>query len=174
MSSHAEHGIPDIISFTRARNPVFWPKRGIKIGDSVLWSHVCVFVNPILQILYKIQSIKPHYSNASLANILQKNKATHRCNGLMCVFLSSQSCKYYTKYKATHRCHLMRRPRNPRFKDAHAGTKRSLKAKTINRDSGISGTASHWLADLVCESCVSFCQPILQRFYKRTKHQTPL
>ncbi len=37
--------------------------------------------------------------------------------------------------------HLLR-PRNPRFKDAHAGTKRSLKAKTINRDSGISGTAS--------------------------------
>ncbi len=25
-----EHGIPDFISFMRARNPVFWPKRGIK------------------------------------------------------------------------------------------------------------------------------------------------
>jgi hypothetical protein len=35
------------------------------------------------------------------------------------------------------------RPRNPRFKDAHAGTKRRLKAKTINRDSGISGTGSN-------------------------------
>jgi hypothetical protein len=34
------------------------------------------------------------------------------------------------------------RPLNPRFKDAHAGTKRSLKAKKINRDSWISGTGS--------------------------------
>ncbi len=25
-----EHGIPDFISFMRARNPVLWPKRGIK------------------------------------------------------------------------------------------------------------------------------------------------
>jgi hypothetical protein len=40
------------------------------------------------------------------------------------------------------RCRLqITRPRNPRFKDAHAGTKRRLKAKTINRDAGISGTA---------------------------------
>jgi hypothetical protein len=39
-----------------------------------------------------------------------------------------------------HRIASVTRPRNPRFQDAHAGTKRSLKAKTINRDSGISGT----------------------------------
>ncbi len=26
----SEHGIPDFISFMRERNPVFWPKRGIK------------------------------------------------------------------------------------------------------------------------------------------------
>ncbi len=35
---YPEHGIPDFISFMRARNPVFGPKMGIKIGDSVLWS----------------------------------------------------------------------------------------------------------------------------------------
>ncbi len=32
---------------------------------------------------------------------------------------------------------LMLRPRNPRFKDAHTGTKRRLDVKTSNRDSGI-------------------------------------
>ncbi len=33
------------------------------------------------------------------------------------------------------------RPRNPRFKDAHTGTKRCLDVKMNNRESGISGTA---------------------------------
>ena len=33
------------------------------------------------------------------------------------------------------------RPRNPRFKDVHTGTKRRLDVKTSNRDSGISGSA---------------------------------
>jgi hypothetical protein len=32
------------------------------------------------------------------------------------------------------------RPRNPRFKDVHTGTKRRLDVKTSNRDSGISGS----------------------------------
>ncbi len=54
----------------------------------------------------------------------------------------------FGEHKIESKCHhnvaqaLRTRPRNPLFKDAHAGTKRSLKAKTINRDSGISGTAS--------------------------------
>jgi hypothetical protein len=45
------------------------------------------------------------------------------------------------------------RPRNPRFKDAHAGTKRSLKAKTINRDSGISGTGQSTESPILFRSC---------------------
>jgi hypothetical protein len=48
--------------------------------------------------------------------------------------------QYDVKVDSARGSHVAR-PRNPRFKDAHAGTKRRLKAKTINRDSGISGTA---------------------------------
>ncbi len=40
----AEHGIPDFISFMRARHPVFWPKKGIKNrGFRALWRCVALF-----------------------------------------------------------------------------------------------------------------------------------
>jgi hypothetical protein len=42
------------------------------------------------------------------------------------------------------------RPRNPRFKDAHTGTKLRLVDKTSSRDSGISGSGSN------CDACVGF------------------
>ncbi len=39
----AEHGIPDFISFTQARNPVFGPKMGIKnLGFRALIDSLCV------------------------------------------------------------------------------------------------------------------------------------
>ncbi len=46
------------------------------------------------------------------------------------------------------------RPRNPRFKDAHTGTKRRLDVKTSNLDSGISGSGRSWVVrDSVRHMC---------------------
>ena len=44
------------------------------------------------------------------------------------------------------------RPRNHRFKDAHAGTKPPLDVRTSNLDSGISG--SGWDVIIVCNKFV--------------------
>jgi hypothetical protein len=41
------------------------------------------------------------------------------------------------------------RPRNPRLKDAHAGTKRHFDALTINRESGICPKMGHYETRLV-------------------------
>jgi hypothetical protein len=89
----------------RARNPRFYfvhagtkprflTKRGIKIGDSVLWS-----VGPTLSSFW-----------LNLV-IVRDNSAIDRT-----------------------------RPRNPRLKDVHTGTKLRLGDKKSNRDSGISGS----------------------------------
>jgi hypothetical protein len=59
-----------------------------------------------------------------------------RCSRLVewwCFFI----CKSLQAVTKTHAC----RPRNPRLKDAHTGTKRRVDDTMINRDSVISGTA---------------------------------
>jgi len=42
---------------------------------------------------------------------------------------------------------VVSRPRNPRFKDAHTGTKRRFEVKRNNRESGISGTGCIYLPE---------------------------
>jgi hypothetical protein len=48
---------------------------------------------------------------------------------------------------------MLLRPRNPRLKDAHMGMKRRLKASTINRESGISGTDVATIFCIILQSC---------------------
>jgi hypothetical protein len=97
---------------------------------AVLSSHACGFVLPLAN---SLQIQKHHHS-------------TNREQRIKFVVLnidefSEMSEWLGQRYEDILKQYPWRRPRNPRFKDAHAGTKRRLKAKTINRDSGISGTA---------------------------------
>jgi hypothetical protein len=55
----------------------------------------------------------------------------------------SRGCEiaqFFVRYMTSVYDRVGPRPRNPRLKDAHTGTKRRLDDKMDHRDSGISGT----------------------------------
>ncbi len=71
--------------------------------------------------------------------------------------IDSQKNQHIASYVAT-------RPRNPRFKDVHTGTKRRLVDKKSNLDSGISGSGCYYL----CNHLAKLLQKIMASQKKPT------
>ncbi len=135
-------------------------------------SWVC-FCKPILQIFYKLQSIKPFDSNASLLS-------------RECVFVNP-SCKYVTNYKAsnpkaTHRCNrsecvcfckpilqICYKLQSIKPFDSNA-SRLSRECVFVNPSCKYvtNYKASNQTATHRCNrsECVCFCKPILQICYK--------
>ena len=73
-----------------------------------------------------------------------RRKSTESSIDILHVPVSNAILQEHMQVKSTYfkNQDIRTRPRNPRFKDAHTGTKRRLVDKKSNRDSGISGSDS--------------------------------
>ncbi len=84
----------------------------------------------------------------NFARWLQKIVAACDAMVVMCWFFWDALifCKIFARWLQKI---VATRPRNPRFKDVHTGTKRRLDVKTSNRDSGILGSGSNMRCDVL-------------------------
>jgi hypothetical protein len=121
-----------------------------------------IFCNHLANLLQRLHESKHHMpsfviilqSNTKIAS--NRNATSH--HAMFCIILQIVTKHSMNRSIASHKilhcimihdllasslaC-ILTRPRNPRFKDVHTGTKRRLDVKTSNRDSGISGSDPH-------------------------------